>query len=286
MSSDAKKTAVKEKFKARPGVGRIMPEKSNELVPLRTQTQQNTQTTIEDLPSRTIARNTSVAAPSATSVAQPSPKQENTQLTQYGTFMQERVPKESPRRAPKRRDRTPWLFLVPALALVAFVWFDDEVDHPMTRSPFSQTNRTAEQEFARRAEEHRKLTGWKMNRERADVEIQNHLTAPPIAADAIKQRTPDIMSGLPLAGESHPRALDAPKPRSINADYPDTRIQYGLKEEQDARYVDQKIEQQFVRDFIENARREGYDLKVKGDGTVEIKRAPTQIDGYVPGSSD
>jgi hypothetical protein len=282
MSSDAKKTAVKEKFKARPGVGRILPEKHNELVPVANVTQ----TSIENLP-KTTPRQETAATLSAKSQA-PSPRnQDNTQLTQYGTFMHEREPtriaSDSPRRlAPKRRDKTPWLFLVPAFALVAFVWFDDASEHPTTRSPFSQTQRSDEDEYARRVDEHRKLTGWKMNRERADVEIQNHFSAPPIAYDAAKKKAPDMMAGLPLAGESHPRAQDAPKPRGISADYPDTRIQYGLREEQEARYVDQKIEQQFVDEFIENARREGYDLSVQQDGTVVIKRAPSQV----PGSSD
>ena len=287
MSKEAKKAAVKEKFKARPGMGRIMPEKGKELVPV-----QHTQTSIEPLPQRNDQRtrkitNTSIAAsrppPAAPGVQQESQtqanRQANTQITQYESFAR------TVRKAPKRSDRTPWLFLVPALALVAFVWFDDQVDHPTTKSPFAQqTTRLDEDALARRAEMHRKITGWKMNRERVGVQIDNHFTAPALPMDAARIKPTDIMAGLPLAAEGHPRMNADERNRMESADHPDTRIMYGLQEEQDKQIFDQMAERMFVRDFIENARREGYELEVKADGTVKIKRAPSQETG--PGSLD
>lgn len=273
MSSDAKKTAVKEKFKARPGIGRILPETGNELVPVR----DATRTTIRELNEVTVtAKNTVAPAQPATPSSAPL---DNTRLTQYGTFVDDRTRTEtSYRPVPKRRsDRTPWLFLVPALALVAFVWFDDADRHPTTRSPFAQdTSRMSEDEYADRVEMHRKLTGRKMNRERVDVQIQNHFSAPALAPDVARQKAPDIMAGVPLAAEAHPRAVDASKPRMVDPDSPENRIMYGLREEQEAQWVDQQIEKQFVKEFVENARRGGYDLKVNSDGTVVIKRAPSQ----------
>jgi len=78
---------------------------------------------------------------------------------------------------------------------------------------------------------------------------------------------------------------DAKKPTDINPDYPDTRIQYGLKEEQEAQEYDARVKQQFVDEFIENARREGYDLRVDRSGNVQVRRAPTAEGQASPGGS-
>ncbi|MES2963908.1 MAG: hypothetical protein V4760_08455 [Bdellovibrionota bacterium] len=278
MASDAKKTAVKEKFKARPGVGRIMPEKGRELVPV------HTQTSIEELPKHTVTRKNVIAA----SVPQKD-RQENTQLTQYGTFQYERpAPDRIKRPAPKRFDRTPWLFLIPAFALIAFVATDDPGSGSLSSSPLSRQSavRDDEAEHARRAEMHRKMTGWKMNRERVDVQIGNHFAAPAIPYDAVKKKAPDIMVGVPIEGEGHPRSYEASKTKQVSPEFTDTAIAYRLRDEQTAQQADQIIEKQFVDDFIANARREGYELQVKKDGTVVIKRAPSQYRGTAPSSSD
>ena len=283
LSSDAKKTAVKEKFKARPGIGRIMPEKGNELVPV-----QNTQhTTIEELPRKTSVRqNTLVPVQTA---QPPAPRQmDNTQLTQFGTFVYEKPAPEKIRKpAPKRRDRTPLIFLGAALALALFVALDETPQNVPTmqmKSPFSQGVGPSHDEIADRAELHRKITGWKMNRERVDQQFDNfHQSG--IAPDAPKVKGPDVMAGVPIEGEGHPRMYDAKKPTDINPDYPDTRIQYGLKEEQEAQEYDARVKQQFVDEFIENARREGYDLRVDRSGNVQVRRAPTAEGQASPGGS-
>ena len=82
-----------------------------------------------------------------------------------------------------------------------------------------------------RAGMHRALTGSKLNRERIGVEYDNAMTAPTDVKFDRKHNPNEMLSGLPLNGETHHR--DSTRDRSVplDPDYADAGIQYRLLEE-------------------------------------------------------
>lgn len=65
-----------------------------------------------------------------------------------------------------------------------------------------------------------------------------------------------------------------------NPAYPDARVQYGLQEEQAAQAWESEAQELYVREFIENAKRAGYEVGVDRKGNVKVlRRRPTAEDG-------
>ena len=194
------------------------------------------------------------------------------------------TPQKILRPVARKTDHTAWLLIFPALALMAYALTASVSE--TAHVPSVQVSRSmTDAELNERVELHRNLTGWKLNRERASVETTNQLSAPALPADIVKVRPPDIMSGVPLQAESNSRRDEKIVP--VNPDYPDARVMYSLQEEQDKNEWDRRVQAQYVKEFIANAERAGYKLKVNSDGQITIISYPKNppVDARMPGSA-
>ncbi len=170
-----------------------------------------------------------------------------------------------------------WLFIVPAIALVGYAAFAPTAA-PVT-APQSQLSTEQIQE---RLNFHRSTTGSRLNRERIDVQIQNHMQAPDLAGDAHKVKPYDMMKGVPLTGEVPIYSRNEKKQWPVNPSHPDAKIMYGLQEEQERIEFERRAQSAWVNEFKENARKEGYDVKVDKFGNVKAKRLPAEDIGPLP----
>ncbi len=175
------------------------------------------------------------------------------------------------------RERSPsarylaWLLLIPAFSLFTYVALaPDSSRHLGLQSQLSDT------QIQERLAFHRSLTGSRLNRERIDVQIQNHLDAPELSGSEKKIKAPDIMSGLPLVGEQNSFSQKLKGDRVVNPSHPDAQVMYGLQEEQDRKGFESQARKAWINEFIENARRDGYAVKIDKFGNVLSKKLPAR----------
>lgn len=121
-------------------------------------------------------------------------------------------------------------------------------------------------------------TGRELNRQRVATEIENFKKAPPLSESDLPKNSKTMMEGIPLRPEGVDEiSLRDQSRRSVPAsmDHPDNRIKYSLQEEQTAETVSRMNNKEFVREFLENARRDGYNVKLDSDMNV-IEVVPIQ----------
>lgn len=123
-------------------------------------------------------------------------------------------------------------------------------------------------EWEENAQYHREHTGTKLNRQRVETEYENQLTAPTLPYGVKKVKEPDMMKGLPLAGEENDRIRD--RIESVNPNYPDARTQITLEEEKKQREWEALAHKKYVEEFIANAARAGYTVRIDRDGVARI----------------
>lgn len=150
-----------------------------------------------------------------------------------------------------------------------------------TLSPLDGARRTATNESRLTHEQieerlafHRQLTGSRLNRERIDVQLTNHIDAPELAGDAQKIRAPNMMDGVPLAGEANPAQKNERPDWPVNPSHPDAKIMYGLQEEQDRIYFEKQARKAWLKEFVENARKDGVKVEIDPNGYVRTSPLP------------
>lgn len=190
-----------------------------------------------------------------------------------------RSEKSEKKRQSKEDDGVHPLFfiLVPAgiLALAfAIRFYLQSADHLGAEVPEVENVDT---NFADRVKHHRDEVGFRLNRERIGVEYENRTSAPPLPPSATRAPEPDMLSGLPLSGEGHHRKSSRDKSVPLNPDFADARVEYELKEQQLLNEQDQIAQKKYVEEFIANAARGGYRVRVDKNGKVIVLgRIPVQ----------
>ncbi len=186
---------------------------------------------------------------------------------------QKAAPKLQSRKTQKKQKQsnvTAWVLFISAIGLFSYIGFAPG----LAKHPNSSASQLTDTQIQERLDFHRDLTGTRLNRERIDVQLRNHFDAPDLPIDAHKVKVPDMMSGLPLAGEQN---LFAPRQKAdwpVNPSHPDAKIMYGLQEEQDRVYFEKQARKAWLTDFIENARKDGYAVQIDRFGNVKTKRIP------------
>lgn len=134
-----------------------------------------------------------------------------------------------------------------------------------------------------RVEYYRRELGHRLNSNRVAVELQNYNKAPLLDSNAhpIKERT--MTSGVPLMPEGYGIKSSRDRLEPVHPDHPDARIMYGLQDEQDRDGWQRLADQTYVKEFVENARRDGYNVKVDADFNV-ISVEPLFDNARGPGS--
>jgi hypothetical protein len=167
--------------------------------------------------------------------------------------------------------------IVLILALIGMVVMASVVLTPVLRAkfapegdrPVSLVDRDGLEQFVNF---HRHETGMKLNTERIGVEIENAITAPSLGYDAKKVPAPNMLNGLPLAGETFAPSVERPDARveQTNPDFPDARTEYNLQEQQDEAEWERRAQKQYVDEFVANAQRAGYRVKIDKYGRVTV----------------
>lgn len=130
------------------------------------------------------------------------------------------------------------------------------------------------QEWKKKVEFYRQQTGIRLNQQRLKVE-QDNFKALPLGPSVAPQGQPDrVLNHLPLQGERIHSADQRPRPSSIV--HPDQKIEDLLHEKQQINEYNRQMEKAYVDEFVRNAAKEGYKVKVHSDGTVEVLKAPSQ----------
>lgn len=189
---------------------------------------------------------------------------------------------------PKKRRKekaslSPLLIYIPVLLLIAY-FFLQSAQQVTDRA--SAVKNSISQAMQERVDFHRMSTGWKLNSDRIGVQYDNLQSAPGLAADDVKVKAPDMMRGLPLQGEQEFAPPVDKRAMPVNPSYADARIMYGLQEEQNQIAADKLAEELYIKEFIENARREGYAVKIDKFGNVTSKRLPPEETGIYHQSSE
>lgn len=183
--------------------------------------------------------------------------------------------------APKKSGTAiPFALVLLALGGAAYVALD-----PVVTQVKSTKSQLSSQQIQERLNYHRMTTGTHLNRERIDVQINNHLQAPNLSVEDRKVKAPDMMKGLPLIGESANSPRDK-KDLPVNSQHPDARIMYGLQEEQNRIEFEKASQKAWLEEFKQNARREGYDVQVDAYGNVESRKLRPEEYGPVDGQNE
>lgn len=166
-------------------------------------------------------------------------------------------------------------------------------DAKSPETKLTQTKSTAaaasDQNLEERANRFRQDVGWKLNRERMEVEIQNRLQAPSIKEGSIapfgvnsgvNANEHRMMDGLPLIGEAHLRANHRDRSVEVRESDMDARIQAHLFQQQQEREWERQAQKKYIEEFVSNAKRDGYDVQIDNNGNVIMKpnRQPTSSD--------
>lgn len=143
--------------------------------------------------------------------------------------------------------------------------------------PSATSRDKADLELESKVKFYRSQLGHKLNRDRMKVEIENSTSAPKI--DSLATRTVDrsMMAGVPLMQESYVQQNYGPgmKNQPVPVDHPDAKIHYGLQDSQDQQEFDRRVQAEYAREFVENARREGVKVTLDSNNNViEVEALP------------
>ena len=171
----------------------------------------------------------------------------------------------------------------PALILVAGVGIGALLFSPAFHSLTSPKTKIDSSGFAERVkwEEsvqfHREHEGTKLNRERVQAEYDN-ISSSPAVGFSPKVKAPDMMKGLPLAGEDPTvRAASHDRIEPANQNYADVRTQTTLDDERRTQEWDQAAGVEYQKEFIANAARAGYTVKIDKAGVAHVVGARRKV---------
>ena len=172
--------------------------------------------------------------------------------------------------------KMPLILIVGALGLIGYIALA-----PTSKTP-NATKKMSDADLSERVEFHRKTTGWRLNNERIEAQIENHFQAPSLPAGAQKVKPADMMAGLPLQGEATGmEGLRDKKSLPVNPTYADAKIMYGLQEEQDRIETEARAQKLYLQEFVDNAAADGYDVTVDKDGNItKVKKLKQKENPY------
>ncbi|HRK06169.1 MAG TPA: hypothetical protein PLZ57_00240 [Pseudobdellovibrionaceae bacterium] len=112
-----------------------------------------------------------------------------------------------------------------------------------------------------------------LNRQRVEVEMENFRKAPTQSVELTTRDSARPLLGVPLTQEGLP-SIDRGQLVPVSPDHPDARIQYSLQEEADREAWTKKANEQYIDDFLANARAQGYDVILDKDlNVIDVRPA-------------
>lgn len=189
--------------------------------------------------------------------------------------------------AEEERSGIPPLLYVLAPIVIAVLWFglQAEISGEDTRPDTAATSQETRSSLIDRVEYYRKSVGRRLNMQRIGVEYENEMTAPRLKQSAKKVPEPDMMTGVPLMAEPHHRTTSRDRSEPANPDYADNRVRYGLREQEQLADYEKRSRQAYVDQFVANAAKAGYRVKVDKNGNVIVLgRVPADEMSSAPAS--
>ncbi len=137
--------------------------------------------------------------------------------------------------------------------------------------------RQAELERLQKVEYYKRQLGEKLNRSRTLAEHEMiKESQQPSSSYHQEANYRQSVEGLPLDYETKTYA-PREKSKPAEAYLPDQRVAYDLQEEQNAEFWEEEAQRKFLRQYLLNARAEGYDLAIDSNYNVIVKRSPKKI---------
>ena len=189
----------------------------------------------------------------------------------------------------KKRDRvvSPVLLFI-VVAAIASVLFSSNFRRLLfPPDPLAVTD-ADRMKWSESIQRHLDKTGSKLNRERIQTEYENALADRDVGYGTKKEKDPDIMKGLPLEPEANANADLRKRDVLVNPVYPDSRTEIALAEEKAIRDWEQQANKTYLDEFVANAAKAGYAVKVGPDGVarvigrVPIRPAGPKFDDRLP----
>lgn len=117
---------------------------------------------------------------------------------------------------------------------------------------------------------HKNEVGHRLNRERINVHFENISSGTGLPSIVKPEADLDPLNGLPLAAEKHHRENSRDQHEKLDPSYADANVAYKLKEQQWISEWERAAQQQYIEEFIANAARSGYKVRVEPNGKVTV----------------
>ncbi|MBK7889854.1 MAG: hypothetical protein IPJ84_03125 [Bdellovibrionales bacterium] len=166
------------------------------------------------------------------------------------------------------------LLMLATVLLFGLGWFhvqrskSTNRSEPRTESMAQKIEREKAANTRQQIEYYKHQIGQRLNRDRISVEVDNQLTAPALSGAETTIGRRSLIHGVPLMPEGYRPKSYRDRSEPVPIDHPDARIQYGLQEEQDHDEFRRRADQAYIKEFIENAHDEGYDVKFDSNMNV------------------
>lgn len=178
-------------------------------------------------------------------------------------------PSSKPAKSAPQTNKIALILLVSAGALIAY-GLGSALSSSSSSVPHERKSALSQTEINERLKYYQTTLGQRLNRERIGVEIENFNQAPSLSGADHKVKPPSMLEGLPLEGEAN--HFQRPKDSPADPTYSEAKTGYGLQEEQERRRFEAEAEKQWVAEFVENARRDGYDVQIDPNGRVRARK--------------
>lgn len=116
---------------------------------------------------------------------------------------------------------------------------------------------------------HKAKTGDRMNRDRIGAQYEN-MRAAPLSGYSTSGSDPDqVLDGVPLSAEQHPYSFRPDESVPLPTSDLDASVSNSLQEERDLEEWEKREREEYIREFVANARRMGYKVKVQSNYDVD-----------------
>lgn len=179
---------------------------------------------------------------------------------------------------PRKEEATWPLYLAAAIFLLG-VYLVVNALKPKGQPIAEPDPRQAQLEHYQKVQFYKKQLGQKLNRERtyAEHELTSEQEQPQtVAAQTYSQEA--SVDGLPMDYEKQDWS-HRDESKEVENYRPDQRVAYNLRDDQQQEFWEEEAQRMFLRQYIINARQQGYDVAIGSDYTVIVKKAPQKVAG-------
>jgi hypothetical protein len=141
------------------------------------------------------------------------------------------------------------LFIVPAIGLFSYAYFTGSLGQVITSQPAVRQSALSPEQIKERLEFHREITGSHLNPLRPEANIYSRSSKPDLPYDPT---------------------------------YSEAKMGYGLQEEQNHAEFEKLAQKEWIKEFVENARKGGYNVKIDAFGNVKYSVIPAEQRGPLP----